>query len=89
MFAYAAPHVVGDIFVVVQTEDVPALHEGSVASQQGILHVLEVILGHLVVHLVLETLQVANYLTLSVHLLHPPEKILFGLLAVLASAQKG
>lgn len=52
------PHVVGLTVIVVAVEDVPALHECRVLGQHGILHVLEVVFCHLIVHLILEVLQV-------------------------------
>lgn len=67
-------------------EYVPALHEGSVLGQQRVLHVLEVVLGHLVVHLVLEGLQVAQELAFLVHRLQLLEEILLGLLPVFPRA---
>lgn len=55
---YALPHVIGLWVVVVAIQDVPALHESCIFGQHCILHVLEVVLGHLIVHLVLEMFQI-------------------------------
>jgi hypothetical protein len=56
LFADALPHVVELLVVVVDVEDIPALHKGSVLRQERVLHVLEVVFRHLIVHLVLECL---------------------------------
>lgn len=88
MPADAAPHVVGLGVVVIAVEDVPALHEGRVLGEHGILHVLEVVLGHLVVHLVLELVQVDGHLALLALLLQAPVQELLRALPVLPGAQE-
>lgn len=56
LLPYAFPHVVQLAVVVVDVEDVPALHECGVFGEKGVLHVFEVVFCHLVVHLVLKCL---------------------------------
>jgi hypothetical protein len=73
----------------VHVEDVPVLHEGCVLGQQHILHVLEVVFGHLVVHLVLESLQTAHEFAFPVHRLQLFEEVIFGLLPILSRPQEG
>ena len=85
----ASPHVVLPLVEVVHVEDVPALHEGCVFGEQHVLHVFEVVFGHLVVHLVLELLEVAQKLALLVQELQLSEEVLFGLLPVFPGAQEG
>ena len=52
--ANTRPHIVLSLFVEVAVEDIPTFHECCILRKQGILHVLEVVLAHLEVHLVLE-----------------------------------
>ena len=84
-----APHVVQVLIIVVHVQYVPVLHEGCVLSQQHVLHVLEIVLGHLVVHLILVSLETTQELAFFVHGLKLFEQILFSLLSVLPGAKEG
>jgi hypothetical protein len=83
-----SPHIVDRIIEVVDVEDIPIFHECCIFSQQHVLHILEVVFSHLVVHLILICLKTSQKLTFLVHSLKLAEQVLFSLLTVLSSSQE-
>lgn len=70
-------------------QNVPTLHKSGVLRQQCVLHIFEVVFCHLIVHLILERLQVAHEFALFVHTLQLFEQILLRLLSILPGPEEG
>ena len=88
LFFDTSPHVINIFIIVVNVENVPVFHEGSVFSEKSVLHILKIVLCHLIIHLILKSLKTSDEFTFPIHGFQFFEEIFFGFLPVLSSTQE-